>query len=382
MPPALITPMLVGAAVGAVSAAVQGGNILKGRCWALSRPASPTWSPALSGVLGGVSSEAATAAAAIADGRWPAGGTRPPASRRQERQLSRWCSGCNPAPWAPTPRQHRPRPPPSRPRPQHRTGADAKLRAGAECAVGHGRDAIGRHRAGCTQQSASTGILDTIFKQGKGLLGARRHGRHRASPHGHRPGHAPGQAERPEDRRREPCARECSLRHCRIALQPGGRHGDGNHALQVKDLYHGPHHAAVHAGAGPAAAQGKDLVVRQAMTHIIGGQARTRTPSSRRRRPATRREAVLDAIAPLLQSIYDSAQKAGAQVDMLTMMVAGIEVIGNVAGRCWPAPADPRRREEHRNLRRRGGQAAVLEHNQRVQGGGEMPPAAPGAPSR
>ncbi len=30
MPPAIITPMLVGAAVGAVSAAIQGGNILKG----------------------------------------------------------------------------------------------------------------------------------------------------------------------------------------------------------------------------------------------------------------------------------------------------------------------------------------------------------------
>lgn len=53
MPPAIITPMLIGAAVGAVSAAIQGGNILKG---------------ALFGALGGAIGGAITSAFGAAGG--------------------------------------------------------------------------------------------------------------------------------------------------------------------------------------------------------------------------------------------------------------------------------------------------------------------------
>lgn len=57
MPPALITPMLISAAVGAVSAAVQGGNILKGALFG-----------ALGGAVGGMISGAVGGAAGSAGG--------------------------------------------------------------------------------------------------------------------------------------------------------------------------------------------------------------------------------------------------------------------------------------------------------------------------
>lgn len=133
-------------------------------------------------------------------------------------------------------------------------------------------------------------------------------------------------------------------------------------------------------GMDPQQLKSKDLVVRQAMTHIIGGQGQNADAIITKAQAGDPKEAVLDAIAPLLQSIYDSAQKAGAQVDMLTMMVAGIEVIGNVAEMLASAKLIPGDEKSIATFAAEVAKAAVLEHNQRVQGGGEMPPAAPGAP--
>jgi hypothetical protein len=65
MPPALITPMLIGAAVGAVSAAIQGGNILKG---ALFGALGGAVGGALTGALGAAGSAAAGAEAGALGG--------------------------------------------------------------------------------------------------------------------------------------------------------------------------------------------------------------------------------------------------------------------------------------------------------------------------
>lgn len=135
-------------------------------------------------------------------------------------------------------------------------------------------------------------------------------------------------------------------------------------------------------GLDPQQQKAKDLVVRQAMTHIVGGDGSNADAIVTKAQSGDPQEAVLDAVAPLLQAIYDSAQKAGAQVDMLTMMVAGIEVIGNLAEMLASAKIIPGDEKSIASFAAEVAKKAVLEHNQRVQGGGEQPamPAAPQPP--
>lgn len=134
-------------------------------------------------------------------------------------------------------------------------------------------------------------------------------------------------------------------------------------------------------GLNPEQQKAKDLIVRQAMTHIVGGQGDNAQAIVTKAQAGDPQDAVLDAVAPLLQSIYDTAQKAGAQVDMLTMLVAGIEIIGNLAEMLAKAKIIPDDERSIASFAAEAAKKAVLEHNQRVQEGGQQQPqAAPQPP--
>ena len=133
-------------------------------------------------------------------------------------------------------------------------------------------------------------------------------------------------------------------------------------------------------GLNPQQQKAKDLIVRQAMTHIVGGDGANAKAIMAKAEAGDPKEAVLDAVTPLLQAIYDSAQQAGAQVDMLTMLVAGIEVIGNLAEMMASAGLIPQDEKSIATFAAEVAQKAVLEHNQRVQEGGGQPSSAPQPP--
>ena len=120
----------------------------------------------------------------------------------------------------------------------------------------------------------------------------------------------------------------------------------------------------------------KDLVVRQALSHIL--KPETMDAIIAKAQNGDPKQAVLDAVSPLLQSVYDTASESGAQVSMLVMLVAGIEVIGNVAEMLGAAGVIPGDEKAVAMFAAEVGKMAVEEHNQRVQGGGQ--PAPGGAP--
>lgn len=132
-----------------------------------------------------------------------------------------------------------------------------------------------------------------------------------------------------------------------------------------------------------AAMAKKDLIVKQALSHIL--KPETMDAIISKAQNGDPKQAVLDAVSPLLQSVYDTATESGAQVSMLVMLVAGIEVIGNVAEMLGAAGVIPSDEKAVAMFAAEVGKMAVEEHNQRVGGGGQQPapggapqPAAPG----
>jgi hypothetical protein len=120
----------------------------------------------------------------------------------------------------------------------------------------------------------------------------------------------------------------------------------------------------------------KDMAVKQAMSHILqDDEANAIITKAESVGPE---EAALDAVVPLLQSIYDSAAEAGVQIEMLTLLVAGMEIIGALAEMMAAAGLIPKDEKAVADFAVKVSKMAVDEHNQRVQGEQNAPP--PGAP--
>lgn len=96
----------------------------------------------------------------------------------------------------------------------------------------------------------------------------------------------------------------------------------------------GPAGAAAGPGAGGAPQgqpltaeqqQGYDLIVKQALGFLLDdNHARLLVQKAQSGDP---RQVIADAVGPLLQQIYGAAKQAGANVDMVTLLAAGINVI-------------------------------------------------------
>ncbi len=68
-----------------------------------------------------------------------------------------------------------------------------------------------------------------------------------------------------------------------------------------------------------------DLIVRQALGVLL--QGRVARYLVQRAASGDPQQAVVDAVSPLLRNIYAAAQAAGAQVDMVTLLAAGINIV-------------------------------------------------------
>lgn len=151
-------------------------------------------------------------------------------------------------------------------------------------------------------------------------------------------------------------------------------------AYPTQDLRQGP------AGPGqplsPPQRQAFDLVVQQALGLLLQGT--TARHIVQKAAAGDPEQAVVDAVAPLLQRIYATARAAGAQLDTVTLLAAGINIVAVVADML--AQAGILRRADIPAFCRSVAQMAVQQHNRQAgQGAGQggapaegMPPA-PGA---
>lgn len=168
MPPALITPMLIGAAVGAVSAAIQGGNILKGALMgAVTAGIGNMVMPAISAAVGGVGSEAASAASAIADEAVASGGAAAASEGAASAAAPALSGGAEAATAAAQPSAAAPA------ATSTGTGLSSQAPSGLSQATPAGLSSTPATTGLAQGASQSTGMLDTIFQQGKSFLQSR-----------------------------------------------------------------------------------------------------------------------------------------------------------------------------------------------------------------
>lgn len=115
-----------------------------------------------------------------------------------------------------------------------------------------------------------------------------------------------------------------------------------------------------------------DLMVRQAMTFLLEDEhANHIVAKAKAGDPKT---AVVEAVTPLLQQIHQMASVAGAKVEMVTVLAAGIQIVAYMAKML--EAADILTEEQIPAFCADVAKIAVAQHNAKVQGGGA--PAQPG----
>lgn len=86
-------------------------------------------------------------------------------------------------------------------------------------------------------------------------------------------------------------------------------------------------------------------------------------------------QAVAQVVVDMLPQLWEAASQSGQQIDMLTMMVAGLQVIGIISEMLMAAGILTE--QEAPQFLAQAGKLAVEMHNAKLQGGGQ--PAQPGA---
>lgn len=116
----------------------------------------------------------------------------------------------------------------------------------------------------------------------------------------------------------------------------------------------------------PEQEKARKLMVRQAMTFLLEDEhANHIVAKAKAGDPKT---AVVEAVTPLLQQIYQMASVAGAKVEMTTILAAGIEII-SVLAKMLEA-ADILTEEQIPAFCADVAKIAVAQHNAKAQGGG------------
>lgn len=115
----------------------------------------------------------------------------------------------------------------------------------------------------------------------------------------------------------------------------------------------------------PQQQQSYDIIVKQAVAFLLQDEHMKAIidSASAGNDPVA---ATVRALVPLMQSIYAAASKAGAKVDMVTLLAASIEVIANIAEML--ATAGVITKEEIPQFSQKVAQAAVQQHNAGVAG--------------
>lgn len=122
------------------------------------------------------------------------------------------------------------------------------------------------------------------------------------------------------------------------------------------------------------------LVVKQCMQLLLQDQtADMIVAKAKQGQPA---KVLADLVGPLLSRVAETAKEAGADVDMVTMMVAGVQVLGLLAEMLFQADVIATEQEAAQVVAQ-ASKIAVDQHNARakqLQAGGGAQPAPGGAP--
>lgn len=79
----------------------------------------------------------------------------------------------------------------------------------------------------------------------------------------------------------------------------------------------------------PQQVQQMQLIVKQALSHLLeGDNAKFLVTKAESGDP---KAAVVEAVSPVLKTIYATAREAGAKVDMVVVLAAGIQIIAVLA---------------------------------------------------
>lgn len=115
-------------------------------------------------------------------------------------------------------------------------------------------------------------------------------------------------------------------------------------------------------GLDPTQTKAKDLMVKQAMSLLL--REDTAEHIVNKAKNGDPKAAVVDAVVPLLTQIHQMASVAGAKVEMVTVLVAGIEIVAVMAKML--EAAEVLTEEEIPNFCADAAKEAVERHNAQV----------------
>jgi hypothetical protein len=140
-----------------------------------------------------------------------------------------------------------------------------------------------------------------------------------------------------------------------------------------------PPGGAMQQSMNPQQVKQMQLVVKQCMQLLLQDQTAAMIVAKAKQEPPA--QVLASIVGPLLSRVAESAKEAGAEVDMVTMMVAGVQVLGLLAEMLFHADVLPNE-QDMVTVVAEASKIAVQQHNanaMKMQGAGQ-PPGAPPAP--
>lgn len=128
----------------------------------------------------------------------------------------------------------------------------------------------------------------------------------------------------------------------------------------------------------PEQMQQMQLVVKQCMQLLLQDQtAEMIVAKAKQGQPA---QVLADIVGPLLSRVAETADASGVQVDMVTMLVAGVQVLGLLAEMLFQADVIASEQEAAQVVAQ-ASKIAVDQHNARAQQAGGPQPGGPAQPA-
>lgn len=134
-------------------------------------------------------------------------------------------------------------------------------------------------------------------------------------------------------------------------------------------------------GLNPQQIQQMQQVVKQCMQVLLSNES-AKTIISKCRMMGHPAQVIADTVAPLLSRVHEAAMGAGKNIEMLTMMVAGVQVIATLAEMLWHADVI-KSEQDMLQVVGEASKLAVDKHNNDVtqQGGASSTPPQQAAPA-
>jgi hypothetical protein len=113
------------------------------------------------------------------------------------------------------------------------------------------------------------------------------------------------------------------------------------------------------------------VMSKQAMSFLLEDQ--TAAQIVQKAQQGDPQQVVADIVLAIMQRLYEAATKAGQQVEMVTLLVTGIQIIGDLAEMLGAAGVLPKEPQAQAQFVGAVSKLCVDKHNSMVQGGGQQP---------